>query len=120
MALRIEIRSGSVPGAWKPEAATAVFTRSSSASVIASLRLFSMIEPACSFSMKMFGMSETTEASCFKATVLTVSVSVVSGLAVTASIARMTLAGVARVRAVWVRIETLDTPESTPTLGSAW
>ena len=93
-----------MPGAWKPEAATAVFTRSSSASVIASLRSFSMIEPACSFSMKMFGMSETTEASCFKATVLTVSVSVVSGLAVTASIARMTLAGVARVRAVWVRI----------------
>ena len=70
--------------------------------------------------MKMFGISLTTEASCFKATVETVSVSVVSGLAVTASIARMTLAGVASVRAVWVRSEIEVTPESTPTLGSAW
>jgi hypothetical protein len=88
--------------------------------VIASLRSFSMIEPACWFSMKMLGTSETTLASCLRATVATVIVSVVSGFAVIASIALMTLAGVANVRAVCVRSEMLVTPESTPTEGRAW
>jgi len=65
-------------------------------------------------------MSETTDASCFRLTVETVRVSVVSGFAATASMARTTTLGAASVRAVCVRSETDVTPESTPTLGSAW
>ena len=58
-------------------------------------------------------------ATCFSAVVTIVSVDPVSGLAVTASMARTTFAAVASERAVWVITSTDVTPASTPTRANA-
>lgn len=64
------------------------------------------------------GIPDWTFATCFIAVVTMVSVEPVSGLFVTASIARTTFAAVASERAVCVNTSTDVTPASTPTRGT--
>ena len=60
-----------------------------------------------------------TDAICFSAAATTATVLLVSGLAVTASIARIVSAAAASVRAVWRSTSTLVSPASTATRGKA-
>jgi len=64
-------------------------------------------------------MPDCTVATCFMAVAAIVTVDAVSGLFVTASIARTVFAAVASVRAVWDATSTEVTPESTPWRGNA-
>jgi hypothetical protein len=64
-------------------------------------------------------MPDCTVATCFSDVAFTVRVDPVSGLFVTASIARTAFVAVARERAVCVTTSTLVTPASTATLGNA-